>query len=342
MTGIALSDLPPPPPGRSGWPWTEGSARSASSQPDGSPWPRITIVTPSYNQGSFLEETIRSVLLQGYANLEFIVVDGASSDASVAIIRKYEPWLTFWVSEKDRGQTHAINKGLTRATGEIFAYLNSDDLFVPGALAAIGDAFIRHPLADVIYGKCVYIAEDGRELETRQARFEGLDDYLPVWRRIGRRENLTQPEVFCRLSALRRVGEFREDLRFVMDYEMWIRMLRAGSVFHPIDRRLAKFRVYRDQKSTSAGEELYRVIRDTYAEVTAAEPARASPTFLGELSEARLAWLWQASNAASNSGFTRRGLALCLKTLRLDGTVILRKPFWRALLAPAIRLVRAR
>src|SRR5438309_6203079 len=131
--------LPPPPPNHTGWPWTEGAAPLGELMGDGSPWPRITIVTPSYNQGRFLEETIRSVLLQGYPNLEYMVIDAASTDESVEIIRKYERWLAYWVSEKDRGQTHAINKGLAKATGEIFSYLNSDDLLAPGALAAVAE-----------------------------------------------------------------------------------------------------------------------------------------------------------------------------------------------------------
>src|SRR5439155_11304713 len=147
-----LSELPPRPPNQTGWPWTEGSAPFPPTLPDGSPWPRVTVVTPSYNQGQFVEETIRSVLLQGYPNLEYVVVDGGSTDESVEIIRKYEPWLAYWVSERDQGQTHAINKGLARATGEVFAYLNSDDLFVPGALTAIGEAYARYPHADAIYG----------------------------------------------------------------------------------------------------------------------------------------------------------------------------------------------
>ena len=92
-------------------------------RPDGSAWPRISIVTPSYNQGQFIEETIRSILLQGYPDLEYIIIDGGSTDQSVEIIRKYEPWLTYWVSEKDRGQSHAINKGFERASGEIRGYI---------------------------------------------------------------------------------------------------------------------------------------------------------------------------------------------------------------------------
>src|SRR5689334_6100335 len=116
-----LTGLPPPPPGRTDWPWTVETPQLPALRPDGSAWPRISIVTPSYNQGQFIEETIRSVLLQGYPDLEYIVIDGGSSDDSPAIIAKYAPWLTHWVSEPDRGQAHAINKGLVHATGVIGA-----------------------------------------------------------------------------------------------------------------------------------------------------------------------------------------------------------------------------
>ena len=107
-----LSELPSPPPGKTGWPWTEESRRLSSQTPDGRPWPRISVVTPSFNQGKFIEETIRSVLLQGYPNLEYFVFDGGSTDNSVEIIKKYSPWLTYWVSERDNGQSDAINRGL--------------------------------------------------------------------------------------------------------------------------------------------------------------------------------------------------------------------------------------
>src|SRR5262245_2264682 len=114
-----LSALPPPPPGRDGWPWTVASDPLPETRPNGSAWPRISVVTPSYNQGRFLEETIRSVLLQGYPDLEYFVIDGVSTDESVAIIERYAPWLSFWVSEPDGGQVEAINKGIARATGDL-------------------------------------------------------------------------------------------------------------------------------------------------------------------------------------------------------------------------------
>jgi len=111
----------PSPPGKTGWPWTEETSRLPEKMSDGRPWPRISIVTPSYNQGQFIEETIRSVLLQGYPNLEYIVIDGGSSDGSVEILQEYEQWLAYWVSERDRGQADALNKGFRRASGILSA-----------------------------------------------------------------------------------------------------------------------------------------------------------------------------------------------------------------------------
>src|SRR5687767_11527952 len=115
--------------------------------------PRITIVTPSFQQASYLEQTIDSVLSQGYPNLEYAVVDGGSTDGSVEIIKRYQKHLAYWVSEKDRGQTHAINKGMARATGEIRAYINSDDYYLPGTLQRVADAFQRDSGLDLVHGR---------------------------------------------------------------------------------------------------------------------------------------------------------------------------------------------
>src|SRR5262249_30682863 len=132
--------LPPPPLGKSGWPWTRGRLVLPPKRPDGSPWPRLSIITPSYNQGQFIEETIRSVLLQGYPDLEYMIIDGGSTDNTVEIIRKYDPWLEYWVSERDRGQSHAINKGFRRSSGALLGWLNSDDVLLPNALATVATA----------------------------------------------------------------------------------------------------------------------------------------------------------------------------------------------------------
>src|SRR5437870_1420981 len=142
-----LNELPSPPPDKTGWPWTAETPPLPPARPDGSAWPRISIVTPSYNQGQFIEETIRSVLLQGYPDLEYTIIDGGSTDQSIEIIKKHEPWLTYWVSEQDRGQAHAINKGLSRSTGEIFQWINSDDVLLSGALFELAAAYSGHAVA---------------------------------------------------------------------------------------------------------------------------------------------------------------------------------------------------
>lgn len=246
-----LHQLPSPPLDRSGWPWTEASSTLPLSFPDGRPWPKISIVTPSYNQGHFLEETIRSVLLQGYPNLEYIIIDGGSTDASVQIIKKYEKWLTYWVSEKDKGQSHAINKGWSKATGDIIAYLNSDDIYLPNSLGYVAEAWITQSRPAAVVGSVVMtdslsraVAESYRPMLPHPGPLD-LTVILPdLW-------CLPQQSSFWSKWVLDKVGRsLREDLQYTMDRELYYRVCRVGRLSF-IDKELATYRFHSDSKTVS-------------------------------------------------------------------------------------------
>ncbi len=217
--------------------------------PNGSPWPRISIVTPSYNQGQFLEETIRSVLLQGYPNLEYIIIDGGSTDNSVDIIRKYEPWLTYWVSEPDRGQSHAINKGLACATGQILTWLNSDDIYVENCLNMIGRHWREYPKTDFLLGDSILVDETGNTIGYMRGRFS----YDQAGRWLSLESLVPQPSSFFSARAYAAYGPMDEDLHYAMDMDFWLRMAGAGACFSRIEAPLARFRRHEHAKS-SAGD----------------------------------------------------------------------------------------
>jgi glycosyltransferase involved in cell wall biosynthesis len=260
----SLTNLPEAPTGKTGWPWTEESSPLPGRMPDGCEWPRISIITPSFNQLEFIEETIRSVLLQAYPNLEYLIIDGGSSDGSVDIIRKYEHHLSYWISEPDRGQAHAINKALARATGSIIAYLNSDDLYLPGALHRVADYLSARRDVDLIHGRCRYIDVSGTTIGEQFGNISTYADILDLWEVWWRKRQFVQPEVFWTKRISDKVGLFREDLRWVMDYEYWLRIIQAGGHVGRMDGELACFRFQPNQKSTQperTADELLQVVR---------------------------------------------------------------------------------
>jgi glycosyltransferase involved in cell wall biosynthesis len=244
-----LSELPPASPGRIGWPWTEESPQLPDTMPDGSPWPLVSVVTPSYNQGQFIEQAIRSVLLQGYPNLEYVIMDGGSTDGTVEIIRKYEPWLAYWVSEADRGQAHAVNRGWQLAHGEVLGWLNSDDRYVSGALSRVARAFCGTPSTALIYGDCATISDRNERTGVKGMAAYSLESLL-----CGK--NMGQPAVFVSLSAVARAGYLNEDLQYALDFEYF---LRIWSEFPPEGFRyvgavLAESREWSGTKSMSTAE----------------------------------------------------------------------------------------
>ncbi len=249
-----LSDLPPPPVGRTGWPWTEATTQLPNKTLDEQEWPRIGIVTPSYHQAQYVEETIRSVLLQGYPNLEYIVMDGGSTDGSVEIIRKYEAWLSLWRSEPDGGQSDAINKGFALATGSLFGWLNSDDVFTPGTIGVVASAHARHP-ASIIAGAAQDVLQDGDSAEPLGiivSRNLSLADMVRYWEEKSARP---QPAMFFPARLWRDVRGLDSSLHYCMDYDLLCKMVRRTAVEYLPDV-LARFRFHANSKSVSRGREM--------------------------------------------------------------------------------------
>jgi glycosyltransferase involved in cell wall biosynthesis len=214
--------------------------------------PRVFVVMPSYNQGRFIRQAVDSVLGQGYEPLSLQVMDGGSTDGTLDVLRSYGERLTF-VSARDRGQSDALNRGFARADGEIVCWLNSDDAFLPGALAAVADAFRRHPEAEFVYGKGWDIDERGRILRDSGVRPFNL------WKLIHHRNFIHQPSCFFRKGLLDRVGAISEDLHYVMDWELWIRFAAYPGVF--VDEFLSCNRTYAQNKTQSGTFRRWREIR---------------------------------------------------------------------------------
>jgi glycosyltransferase involved in cell wall biosynthesis len=216
------------------------------------------------NQAGFIEQTISSVLGQGYPDLEFLIIDGGSTDGTVDLIRKHERHLAYWVSEKDAGQSNAINKGLKRATGDIIAYINSDDYYLDGAFKLVADAYRENPDVDLWHGRCRIVDQFGTKVDERIGSIERYDEILDLWDVWWKRRNFVQPEVFWTKRISRKVGAFREDLNLVMDYEYWLRIFAAGGAPRFVDAELAAFRLQPNQKSTQparTAQELLDVVQ---------------------------------------------------------------------------------
>jgi glycosyltransferase involved in cell wall biosynthesis len=248
MNCPTLADLPLAPPGKTGWPWTEESDRPLSAGSEAQSWPRISVITPSFNQGKFLEETIRSILLQGYPDLEYLVFDGGSTDDSVEIIKKYSPWISYWVREPDHGQSDAINRGLKQATGKFATWINSDDLLCKNALV---NHVTRYGCAEktVYVGTCVYMDATSKALSLHESRVHSLEDLVSVkkvWRSGGQ---IVQPEVLFPRDMAVSVGGVNPDNHLTMDYELWGKLLLSGATLKYTGIRFGAFREHSEQKT---------------------------------------------------------------------------------------------
>ena len=264
---LTLAELPPPPRGKTGWPWTRSTAPVGETQKNGGAWPRISIVTPSYNQGQFIEETIRSVLLQGYPNIEYIVMDGGSKDNTLDILRKYEHAIDFWISAPDKGQAEAINKGFARATGDIWAWLNSDDVYEMGVFSRVAELFQQLPDVDVLSGRCRRWDGIGRGRLHDPSPLRTLEDFLKIKSNWTNGRLIIQPEAFFRPNAFKVAKGIREEFHFCFDACLWMDMAKVGTVFHSVDQHWANLRIHEGQKISDATGTVHELVRLAWVQV---------------------------------------------------------------------------
>lgn len=210
-----LNMLPSPPPDKTGWPWEQQTTPAVYN--DKINWPKLTIVTPSYNQAGFIEQTIRAVLLQNYPNLEYIIIDGGSTDATLQIIEKYAPWISYYQSEKDQGQSHAINMGFSLSSGDYHAWINSDDYYLKGVFYQVVVKFIKTKV-DFIYGYGIdHDVLTGQDKPNRILPF--IDYFIKI-------PGLIQPSTFWSSTIHEPIWE---DLHCALDYELWLRLIKGHS-----------------------------------------------------------------------------------------------------------------
>lgn len=283
--------------------------------------PLVTVVTPSFNQGRFIDATIRSVLAQDYPALEYLVIDGGSTDETLAILRSYGDLLS-WVSAPDHGQADAINRGWRRGRGEILAWLNSDDLYAPGAVRAAVASLAQHPAAAGVYGDCGYIDADGQTIGAhRTAPF----DYAKLLRTSY--AYIPQPATFLRRAALEQVGYLDAQLTMVLDLDLWLRLGRVAPLAY-VPQRWASFREHATSKTLSqqlrAAPEILMIIRRLFddpslpPELRALEPeALASAHVLAGNS------LLMGGRPADARAYAWRGLRRAAPRMRLMALKIL-------------------
>ena len=278
--------------------------------------PKISIVTPSFNQGRFLEETILSVLNQNYPNLEYIVIDGGSTDETVEVIRRYQNRLAYWISEKDRGQVHAINKGLERASGDIFAFINSDDVYLPGTFAAVTEYFEEYPQTEWVCGDTIMFGE-GHATELIQSVVPRSAAHCLSWAYTA-----AQPGHFWRRELVE--GGFDEGWPYDFDHDLYVRLLLAGHRCEHIPLPFAAYRLHAFSKTVAEGHHQIE------------EFERSAEVYEDSLKGADRRWcrstrFLRRSYAASEAGDKKEGARWLMRALVTYPEGLAQRSFWGCL-----------
>jgi Predicted glycosyltransferases len=241
---------------------------------------KVSIITPSFNQGEFIERTLRSVSTQSGAEIEHVIFDGGSTDNTVAVLRAFSPPVR-WVSEPDRGQTDAVNKGLAATDGEIIGWLNSDDVYYPGAVRSVLEFFQRHPDVDVVYGMADHI-------DKQDVPFESYPTEPWSHERLVETCFICQPALFFRRRVVERCGLLDASLQYCMDYEYWLRLAQAGVRFAYLERKLAGSRLYQENKTLGSAVKVHREINDMFLRTRGRVPDRWLFNYAHKLVERRI------------------------------------------------------
>jgi glycosyltransferase involved in cell wall biosynthesis len=279
--------------------------------------PKISVVTPSFNQAAFLEETILSVLDQEYPNLEYVIIDGGSTDGSVDIIRRYESRLAYWVSESDRGQTHAINKGLDKVSGDIVCYLNSDDLYLPGALKAVADHFISNRDCKWVCGDTLMFGV-GHDSNRIRATVPKTAAHCLSWA-----YKSPQPGMFWD-GAIVKQFKFQERWRYTFDHDLYVRLLLAGYTCEYLPVLVAGYRLHPASKTVAEGDGF-----DQEFDLIAAH-------YESDLSGSARRWtratrFLRESYKASERGDRRLGTSFLFRAVATHPESVVQRPFWGCL-----------
>jgi len=228
---------------------------------------KFSIVMPSLNSELFIEDAIASVLGQNYDNLEFFIIDGGSRDKTVEIIKKYETYIANWVSEPDNGQASAINKGFRLATGDIFAWLNSDDTYEPGVFLKVAERFRQTPRADVVSGCCKLWYNDQRDRLIGPSSLRTYSDFLRVNSNWMSGRLIIQPEAFFRKAAYTKANGLREELRYCLDVSLWMEMAKDGCVFESVNEHWANLRMHPGQKTFNLARAYHELLQEAWRRV---------------------------------------------------------------------------
>jgi len=279
--------------------------------------PKISIITPSFNQAQFIEETILSVLNQDYKEIDYIVIDGGSTDDTVNILRKHSDRLAFWVSEKDRGQAHALNKGLAHATGDLIAYLNSDDLYLPGAFQKVVTYFSEHPKCQWLCGDTIMFGEPPEPLRVVSADVPKSAGHALSWAYTA-----PQPGMFWKREILE--GGFAERWRYCFDHELYVRLLIKGFQCEHLPETIAAYRLHPASKTVAEGNLFDREF-DAIAEIY--EPQLSSSDRRWSVSTRYL----RQSFAAGSSGKRIEGIRSLARAFLIHPSSVYHRPFWGCL-----------